>query len=277
MDTCPPITSASLEPPAGQVFHAAPCSPLVGPGWELWPGDSLDVIRKMESATFDAVIADPPYMIGATSIGDEKHKSGSYYDLMNAWPFYALWMGEAWRMLKPTGYLVTFMNWRTFPMIFRAIAEAGIPAHSLAPWDKEWIGPATEKQLRPTYELILFSGKPQARIENRSKSDIFRCKWMAAHSGDSGHPAQKPVPLLREIVELVTPSGGKVFDPFSGSSTTGIAALQLGRSFVGVEGNPVWVEDSAKRLREAAEPLADLFHSANASSAGSAESEKPTP
>lgn len=239
--------------------HVESSALLAGDGWELHQGDSLDVVRTLESSTFDAVIADPPYMIGATSIGDDNHKSGSYYDLMNTWPFYSMWMGEAWRILKPTGYLVTFMNWRTFPMIFRAIAEAGIPAHSLAPWDKEWIGPATDKQLRPTYELILFCGKPEARIANRSKSDIFRCKWMAAHCGDSGHPAQKPVPLLREIIELVTEKGAKVFDPFSGSSTTGIAALQLNRKFVGVEGNATWFKDSARRLAEASAPLQDML------------------
>lgn len=230
-----------------------------GDGWRVQLGDSLELLADMKSESVDAVITDPPYMVGAVSIGDANSKAGSWVDLMNASFWYREWMGECWRVLKPGGYMVVFLNWRSSPMLLKACADKKIPATSLAVWDKEWIGPAGPAQLRGCYEMILFSGKPPAKIENRSRSDVFRHKWMAGNMGQSGHPAQKPVPLLRELVELVTKPGDLVLDIFCGSATTGIAALQSGRRFEGIEGNPEYFELSGKRLSETSDPLGELL------------------
>lgn len=235
-------------------MHPA-ASPLHFGGATLHHGDNTDILPTLAAASVDAVVTDPPYMIGASSTGDPRQKSGSWMDLMNASHWYRSWMGECWRVLRPTGYLLIFANWRSLPMLLKACADSHIPATSLAVWNKDWIGPASPNQLRPVYELILFSAKPEARIDNRSQPDIFTHKWMAAHAGQSGHPAQKPVPLLRQLIELVTVPGDLVLDPFAGSATTGVAALQSGRRFLGIEGDPAWHRDAADRLRSAALPL----------------------
>ena len=209
----------------------------------------------MRDGSVDAVITDPPYMIGAISTGDAKSKAGSWVDLMNASFWYREWIGECWRVTRDGGYLVIFLNWRTLPMLMKACADKKIPTNSLAVWDKEWIGPAGPAQLRPTYEMILFCGKGDAKIDNRSQADVIRCKWNAGHSGQSGHPAQKPVPLLKQIVELVTKPGQTVLDPFMGGGTTGIAAVQLGRGFVGCEGDEEYFRLASERIAGAADPM----------------------
>ena len=62
------------------------------------------------------------------------------------------------------------------------------------------------------------------------------------------HPTQKPVALLRRLIEATAPAGGLVLDPFSGSGTTGVAALRLGRRFLGIEQDPTWLALSRARL-----------------------------
>jgi site-specific DNA-methyltransferase (adenine-specific) len=62
------------------------------------------------------------------------------------------------------------------------------------------------------------------------------------------HPTVKPVALMRWLVRLVTPPGGLVLDPFTGSGTTGIAALREGFSFVGFEQDPEYVEIARARI-----------------------------
>lgn len=230
-----------------------------GESWHVQCGDCLELLAEMEASTFGAVIADLPYLIGAISSGDAKSKAGSWVDLMNASFWYRAWMVECWRVLRDGGYMVIFTNWRSSPMMLKACADAKITVHSLAIWDKEWIGPAGPAQLRPTYEMMIFCGKGRAKIDDRSQSDIFRCKWMAGHSGKSGHPAEKPVPLLRRVVELVTLPGEIVLDPFMGSGTTGIAALQSGRVFEGIEGNEAHVFTAVERL-DAARSRTSLEH-----------------
>ena len=62
------------------------------------------------------------------------------------------------------------------------------------------------------------------------------------------HPTQKPLALLTRIIEASTKEGDVVFDPFMGSGTTGVAALKLGRNFVGVDNAKEYCELAKKRL-----------------------------
>jgi DNA modification methylase len=62
------------------------------------------------------------------------------------------------------------------------------------------------------------------------------------------HPTVKPVALMRHLVKLVTPPGGNVLDPFTGSGSTGVAAVLEGRRFLGVEREPEYVDIACARL-----------------------------
>jgi DNA modification methylase len=64
------------------------------------------------------------------------------------------------------------------------------------------------------------------------------------------HPTVKPVDLMAYLVKLVTPPGGTVLDPFTGSGSTGIAALRLGVKFLGIEREPSYLKIAEARIRE---------------------------
>jgi hypothetical protein len=78
-------------------------------------------------------------------------------------------------------------------------------------------------------------------------------------SGDTGHPASFPVPLAEWCIKLV--GRDAVLDPFTGSGTTGVAAVQLGRKFIGIELEERYCEIAAKRI-QAAESQYALFEPA---------------
>ena len=65
----------------------------------------------------------------------------------------------------------------------------------------------------------------------------------------NNHPTRKPVGLMRYLVRLVTPKGGVVLDPYLGSGTTAVAAIEEGMSYVGIELDPQYVEISRSRLK----------------------------
>ena len=78
-----------------------------------------------------------------------------------------------------------------------------------------------------------------------------------AGGGERWHIAQKPVPLLKEIVRII-PEDQTVLDPFMGSGTTGVACAKLGRKFIGIEIEPKYFDIACKRIEEAyAQP--DMF------------------
>ena len=65
------------------------------------------------------------------------------------------------------------------------------------------------------------------------------------------HPTEKPVALMKELVRLFTNPGDVILDPFMGSGSTGVAAIELGRRFVGIEKDPVYYETATQRISEA--------------------------
>jgi len=121
--------------------------------------------------------------------------------------------------------------------------------------------------------LVSGSGKKNTR---RSTGEIFAAVQHSADdkefAGDSGgasrffycaktsrkergegnnHPTVKPIALMRWLIRLVTPPNGSVLDPFCGSGSTGLAALQEGLRFIGLEREPAYASIAKKRLSEA--------------------------
>jgi site-specific DNA-methyltransferase (adenine-specific) len=211
-------------------------------------GDCLEYLSEIPPISVQAVITDPPYMIGATSVGDPKSKCGTWADMENSAFWFSHWFQLCKRILRPDGFLIVFGNWRSIPTLTRGFDLASLTVNSCMIWNKEWIGTGGPAGLRPTYEIAMFAAMPDARIANRSASDVFSCKWMAGNSGKSGHPAEKPVELMRHLVRLVAPDGGVIVDPFMGSGTTGVAAQAEGCDFIGIEREQRWLEIAKQRI-----------------------------
>ena len=81
-------------------------------------------------------------------------------------------------------------------------------------------------------------------------SRFFYCAKASRRERGEGndHPTVKPLSLMRHLVKLFAPVGGVVLDPFAGSGSTGVAALQEGRSFIGIERDAQNVEIARRRL-----------------------------
>jgi site-specific DNA-methyltransferase (adenine-specific) len=71
----------------------------------------------------------------------------------------------------------------------------------------------------------------------------------------TGHQTQKPLALMELLVRLFSDNGQLILDPFAGSGTTGVAAIRLGRRFIGWEMNPAYVEIARRRMSTAREQL----------------------
>src|SRR5690349_23106573 len=173
--------------------------------------------------------------------------------MMNSAGWFTSWYREVDRVLKHAGSFWSFLNWRTLPVVMRAAVDAGLPMTSLAVWDKEWIGPGGVQGLRPSYELVALLAQPDFAIPDRGVADVFRHK--VGSYKPNGHPAEKPVPIVRRVMEVAAvPSGGLVVDPFMGSGTAAVAARDLGLRFIGIEAEEKWCEVAASRLAQG-----DLF------------------
>jgi len=94
-------------------------------------------------------------------------------------------------------------------------------------------------------------GTERRRWNGGGQVGIFMHTRDSTKTGKAGHPTQKPVALMKELVRLFTDPGDVIFDPFMGSGSTGVAALELGRKFIGVEKNPDYFAVAKRRIEEA--------------------------
>lgn len=94
------------------------------------------------------------------------------------------------------------------------------------------------------WEAICFYNRPGHKFISRIP-DVINCP----RTGNDLHPTQKPVELIRKIISAN--EGSVIFDPFMGSGTTGVAAIQCGRKFIGIEQNTEYFEIAKKRIMEA--------------------------
>lgn len=203
----------------------------VGRHGKIYYGDCLEILSEIPPV--DCVIADPPYMIGSISVGTGSHPGGTWADNENAAYWYAEVIRRCFACLKPDGVMFMFGNWRSVPTYIRAASLSKRPVNSLIVWDKEWVGTASNNQLRPIYEVIAMLSNDEAKIPDRCATDIIRCRWHG-NMKTTEHRAEKPVDLISRLIEI---KGGApaVLDPFLGSGTTGIACERAGLTWYGIE------------------------------------------
>jgi DNA modification methylase len=210
----------------------------------LHVGDALDVLPQLPASSVDAVITDPPYIVGGAST----MRTRTWGDTMNSARWYAQWYSECARILRTDGVMWTMTNWRSLPVVLRAADLAGVHIGSVAVWDKRWIGPGGPQGLRSRYELCVLMPMPGWRQLNRSAPDVWEIKSLGGRK-PSGHPAEKPMSLLRHVVQLsALPTEALVLDPFVGSGTTLAAAAETGNFVFGIEAEARWADTAVERI-----------------------------
>lgn len=206
--------------------------------------ESLAFMRDMPDGCVDLVLTDPPYQLNTKSgIGS---KINPWADLCNSAFWFAELFREYCRLLKDSGAIWQFLNWRSLPTIQKAVFDSGRKIESLMVWDKEWIGPGGCRGLRPRYELIALVANMDFAIPDRGIPDIITCLWAGAKQY---HPAEKPVKVIRRLVEISTTEGQVVLDPFGGSGSTPVACVDLRRHFIAIEMDPKHCKIAEARIQ----------------------------
>jgi DNA modification methylase len=199
----------------------------------LYPGDCVEQIKKnIATASVDALIADPPYGMDYQSswtIGAKRKPKIANDKLPYIW-----WLSEAFRVLKDGGALYSFSDWRNSESFRYAIDLAGFTVRSQGIWDRNAHGMGDlVSQLAPQHDVVWFATKGKFKFPGSRPKSVFRSTRI---SGDKLiHPNQKPVDLLEQMIVSITVPDDVVLDPFMGVGSTGVAAVNTGRRFVGIE------------------------------------------
>ncbi len=225
-------------------------------------GDAVATVALLGAGAVDAVIMDPPYCSGSVSeasrsaakgqglrsetlarfgwfVGDNMGTAGLVW-LMRAVAFASV------RVVKRSGSLLVFCDWRMVPSVVPAIESAGWRYQNLIVWDKG--SPGLGAGFRAQHELVAHFTNGEPAYHDKSTSNVLRSGRV--HHTARVHQTEKPVELLRRLVRVTTPPDGVVLDPFAGSGSTAVAALLEGRSAIGIERDAAHVATARRRLAE---------------------------
>jgi DNA modification methylase len=219
-------------------------------------GDCLDALAELPDSSIDVVLTDPPFSSGTRKEGAKGVRKSMLRgtedddwfstDSLTVAGFVYLMRRNAlqWRrVLKRGGHALVFIDWRMAPHLAAAVESADLRHKGVIVWDKTHFGMGD--CFRNQHEFILHFTKGMGRKAQRH--DVGNVLGYPPVR-DGEHPNEKPVPLLRELLSVVAPTGGRVLDPFMGSGATGVAAALLDLGFVGIDNDAAFVEVSRRRL-----------------------------
>ena len=229
---------------------------------ELILGDCLEIMPTLEAGSVDAVITDPPYGILKNmkpvfrpnkspiirSIGWDNYTDEEFYNLM-------------FNLARSTQLLCSN---KATSLIFCALDYSYLLKHAYM--NNDWHFRTINVWHKNNPAPVAHANKPQQategiafatigtdntfNVDNRGLChNVFN--YPIVHHTHRSHPTQKPIPLMEELILRHTNPDDVVLDPFMGVGSTGIACIQTGRNFIGIEIDKDYFAIAEKRITEA--------------------------
>ena len=202
----------------------------------LYLGDCMEVLSTLPKV--DACITDPPYGI----CKDGQKRTTGAHGGRKAYEFLG-WDGER----PERAVFEALMASATVHVIWGGnyFADLLPPTMRWLVWDKG------QRIAQSDGELAWTSMQAALRICTMNRVELM--------SDGAQHPTQKPVRLMKWCIEQAAVSpNGTILDPFAGSGTTGVAAVQMGRRFIGIEREPKYFDIACRRIEDA-QRMNDMF------------------
>lgn len=235
----------------------------------LYQGDSFEVLHNIKGS-FDMIFADPPYFL---STGNGKvNVNGQYIKFdKGQWDrvrsrnekdaFNRNWLETCTKLLKQNGTIWICGTYHNIFSVEKCLDELGFKIINMVVWQKP-DPPVTlsDKRFNFCAEYLIWAARRSSKDYTFNQDalkavnggvymqDVWKLSAASAWEKLHGkHPTQKPLRLLYRAILASTNKGDIILDPFAGSSTTGIAANLLGRSFVGIDESKDFLDLSIKR------------------------------
>jgi site-specific DNA-methyltransferase (adenine-specific) len=245
---------------------------------QIFNESCLDTMQRLGDESVDLIVTDCPYKIVAGGITVDSNgffvadcgksskrwlkkgetqvpsavKSGKMFAHNDI--TFDEWLPECYRILKPSTHAYVMINGRNLKDLQVAAENAGFVYQNLLVWRKNNATP--NKYFMQNGEFILMLSKRPARsINNLGEQTVFE---IPNYIGNKYHPSEKPVELMKRLVEASSNVGDLVYDPFLGSGAVAKACIELDRQWIGSEIDTEYVEISNKTIANYS-PQAVLF------------------
>ena len=229
-------------------------------------------MQRIQDGSIDMLLTDPPYSSGGLFAGDRKQStrtkycareyngaarfssfSGDNMDQRSFTEFLRMVLAKAREKAKPESIAAVFTDWRQLPALTDALQAAGWVYRGIVVWDKGHCRPVPNR-FRNDCEYVVWGTNGPRKTEYKTGAPVFPGCYRVSSvpSSRKHHQTEKPVELLEKLI-AICPEGGTVLDPFMGSGSTGVACVNTGRSFIGIELDGGYYETAKQRIEAAAQ------------------------
>lgn len=222
----------------------------------LMQGDCLERMKEIPDGSVDMILTDPPYNIarknnfhtmGRTGIDFGEWDKG--FDLFS-------YMREIPRLLTKNGSVIIFNDWKNVGDIARFGESIGLVIKDMIRWEKSNPMPRNKDRRYITdYEVAVWLTMPKAKWCFNMQSDTYYRPLykgsLTPQSEKTVHTTQKPLYLMEQLLKTHSNEGDTILDMFMGSGTTGVACVNLNRSFIGIELDENYFNIASDRINNA--------------------------
>ena len=226
--------------------------------YKLIQGDSHSLLKQIPDCSIDLILTDPPYNLAKHSTGNiplpgrtPMNNDLAPWDIVDFFP--EEWVDDFIRVLKPTGNLFIFTSYNMLGRWYNLL-DHRFDTTNFMVWHKTNPAPKIFKAgFLNSCELIYtcwnkghtWNFISQAEMHNFIESSIC---MSPERLRNPKHPTQKPVAILKKLITIASNKGDIILDPFMGVGSTGIAALNLERRFIGFEISPIYFNAAKQRI-----------------------------
>jgi site-specific DNA-methyltransferase (adenine-specific) len=235
----------------------------------LYHGDSLDLLTRLGGVKANLIFADPPYFLSNDGITCQSGQmvsvnKGSWDRLTSVTDMHAFntaWLERCRERMHPDGSIWVSGTRHVIYSVGFAMQQIGLKLLNEITWEKPNPPPNLScRYFTHSTETLLWAATSYRSRHTFNYDEMRRANggrqmkavWTmtapgSAEKAEGRHPTQKPLALLERIVIASSRPGDVVVDPFNGSGTTGLAALRLGRRYIGIDSNLEFLELTRRR------------------------------
>lgn len=244
--------------------------------FKLIYADVFRAIKKIDDKSIDMIFADPPYFLsnngitcnGGKMVSVNKGEWDKTLSVKEKHRFNKKWIKECYRVLKDSGTIWISGTLHNIYSIGMALEEIGFKIINNITWQKTNPPPNLAcKTFTHSTETIIWAKKDLKNIkytfnyqimkelnDNKQMKDVWKTSLTKPSEKKCGkHPTQKPLEILDKIILASTKENDLILDPFCGTSTTGVSAVNLNRRYIGIDNDRKYIEISKKRFEEVKE------------------------
>jgi len=214
-------------------------------------GDALTVLRKLPSNSVDLIITDPPYLINYKTnrrLDKDSYLSKPIANDQASFKRKMLFiLKELHRVLKDNSAIYIYTSWKTID-VWKPMVEQFFNIKNIIVWVKNnWTVGDLEAQYAQQYELVIYANKGKCPLRGKRDTDVWF--FNRVPNNKLLHPNQKPVEMIKYMIEKSSDVGDVILDPFFGSGSVGVACLETGRKFIGIEIDLRYCQIAKQRLK----------------------------